>query len=224
MVSPVRSDRVSYVPPRGGVEHGLRHMAHPVVDRAPFGGDQPHRRLGVEPFLQHHGPTVREQRHQGVRRGKTPAERHRQPQAVGAGEMLALADVKAVLEARRVGQGDAFRPRGTAGGVEHVQEIGRLHPCTGGAHHRRVQVAPSCRHLVKGSSRRQRRLAQDDQLAQRRQSRGIDLPGRTPRGFGDDLAEHRLVIGPEEAVQRHEGDGLGVVQGVLELRPGATTC
>ena len=74
-------------------------------------------------------------------------------------------------------------------------------------------------HLVKGASRGQRRLAQDDQLAQGRQSRGIDLSGRAPRGFGDDLAEHRLVIGPEEAVQRHEGDGLGVVQGVLELHP-----
>ena len=86
-------------------------------------------------------------------------------------------------------------------------------------HHRRVQTAPSCQDLVKGSSRRQRRLAQDNQLPQRRQSRGIDLPGRTPRGFRDNLAEHRLVIGPEESVQRHEGDGLGVVQGILQLHP-----
>ena len=44
------------------------------------------------------------------------------------------------------------------------------------------------------------------------------------RDFGHDVGEQRLVIGPEEAVQRHEGDGLGVVQDMLRKPPGATTC
>ena len=44
------------------------------------------------------------------------------------------------------------------------------------------------------------------------------------RDFGHDVGEQRLVIGPEEAVQRHEGDGLGVVQLYSGPPPGATTC
>ena len=78
---------------------------------------------------------------------------------------------------------------------------------------------PQRQHLVKAARRGQRRLPQDNELAQRRQSRGTELSGRMLRDFGHDLGEQRLVIGPEESVQRHEGDGLGVVQDILELHP-----
>ena len=102
------------VPPGGGHEHSLRHMAHAIVDRTPFGGDQAHSLFRVEALLQHDRPAVREERHKRIRRGKTPKQRHRQPQAIGAGEMLALTNVEAIFEAPRVRQGDAFGPGGTA--------------------------------------------------------------------------------------------------------------
>jgi hypothetical protein len=60
-------------------------------------------------------------------------------------------------------------------------------------------------------------LPQDNELVQHWQSSGIDLSGRTLRDFGHNLSEQRLVIGPKESVQRHEGDGVGVIQDVLDL-------
>ena len=172
-----------------------------------------------------------EHRRQRVGRAERPEERHGQPETIGRGEALTLADVEAVVEHAAVRERHALRGRRGAGRIEDEGHVGRARPSSArspppswtrgppAAESSAQRRTPSWRRSSMRDDRAQLGQAHAAQGARRRGGQlrahvveGAEVRPAAERLHGDDDAGPRMLERPRDLARRREradGDGDG---------------